>query len=924
MFDPYEKWLGIPKDQRPIDFFLLLDLDPDEADPAAIRKAARKQSDRVSSHQDGPHAQACSRLLKEIEQGRVTLLNPAKRKAYEALLRKNSGRGEPEEENEETGSTRRPGENGKKKGSGKPTRKEKTPQNASRVKLWVALGGAAALLLIGGGLAIYLLTDKKKDNASSPPSVASGPQPDSSPGPSSTARPPQSQPAPKTDPPAPKMDPPAPKNDPPAPKTDPPTPKTDPPAPKTDPPAPKTDPPAPKTDPPAPKPPVPVGLARPAERKPVAKTAKLPVPEQAAQDSAEKAIKEEYKAAYGKSKSEDFLLAAKLLQPGRENRADPAAWFVLLREARDTAVRAGRPRLAVEAIDEIDRWFVIDAFDLKLQALAKITESADDAAARAAIKVALNQFDEAITADNAVVAQRFLDAADAAARKRKPDNNHQLLMKKRHQQLESFAKATKAVASARETLGKMPGDADANRVVGKHLCLFEGRWDEGLPLLAKGGTDLEATTAKQDLTPPADVAAQVAVGDAWWKMSEDRDGRERRWLMERAAAWYELALPKLMGADEARLAERMAKVDAEDSIRNKRLIPGSFYGRDVEDRILLLREGGGTRRSEEAVERGLEWLSRHQANNGRWATDAFHLVNKCSCTERGEKHDIAGAAFGLLPFLGAGETHKRGRHAQTVQRGLAYLLSQQKPDGKFHDNAYENALATLAVCEAYGMTQDGLLKAPAQAAVNFIVKAQDAGGSWGYSAGTKGDTSVSGWQFSALKAGHYAGLSVPAEAFSRFSGFLDQVADPGGLGYGYNVPGAGRATSATGLMCREYLGWGPRHPLMTKGIKQLLLPQNFVAKDKPSFYFLFYANQAMHNAGGEAWETWNPKVRELLIDLQDQGKETPHQKGSWSPIGDDYAKQGGRLMSTSLSLLILEAYYNYIPFNSHGPTVRHD
>ena len=912
MFDPYEKWLGISKDQRPIDFFLLLDIDPDEDDPAVIKKAAKKQAARVSQHEDGPHAQACARLLDEIEKARATLSNPAKRKAYEALLKKNARKDEPEDEEEENDSPRRAKES-KKKGLGKSSGKAKTPEKDSRVKLWVAIGGAAALL-IGVGLAIYFSTGKKNaDNTSSAPADPNGTPPEVAAGPDSGT--PKFQP--KTDPKPPKNEPPKnepPKNEPP--KNEPP--KNEPP--KNEPP--KNEP--PKNEPPPPKPPVVAGLPRPAERKPPAKVVKLPAPDQTAQDNAEKAIKEEYKAAYGKGKNDDLLLAAKLLQPGRENRADPAAWFVLLSEARDAAVRSGRPRLAVEAIDEIDRWFAIDAFDLKLQALAKITESADDTAARALIKVALSQFEEAITADNAVVAQKFLDAADAAARKRKPDNNHALLMKKRQQELESFQTATKAVAASRTTLNNSPADPNANQVVGKHLCLFEGRWDEGLPLLAKGGTEL-ASTAKQDLTPPADVAAQVAMGDAWWKMSEDLDGRERRWLMERAAAWYELAHPKVTGADEARLTERLTKLDAEDSVRNKRLIPGSFYGRDAEDRILLLREGGGTRRSEEAVERGLEWLAKHQAANGRWATDAFHLVSKCACTERGEKHDIAGTAFGLLPFLGAGETHKRGRYAQAVQRGLAYLLSQQKPDGKFHDNAYENALATLAVCEAYGMTADGSLKAQAQAAATFIVKAQDPeSGSWGYSAGTKGDTSVSGWQFSALKAGHYAGLSIPAEAFSKFSGFLDTVADPGGLGYGYNTPGAGRATSATGLLCREYLGWGPRQPTMNKGIKQLLLPQNFVAKDKPSFYFLFYATQAMHNAGSEAWDIWNPKARELLIDLQDQGKDIPHQKGSWSPIGDDYAKQGGRLMTTSLSLLILEAYYNYIPFNSHGPTVRRD
>ena len=54
----------------------------------------------------------------------------------------------------------------------------------------------------------------------------------------------------------------------------------------------------------------------------------------------------------------------------------------------------------------------------------------------------------------------------------------------------------------------------------------------------------------------------------------------------------------------------------------------------------------------------------------------------------------------------------------------------------------------------------------------------------------------------------------------------------------------------------------------------------------------------MHHAGGKSWDTWNDTVRDLLIDLQDQGAENghDHQKGSWSPKGYPYAAEGGRLM----------------------------
>src|SRR5690242_2632937 len=87
MFDPYEKWLGIGKDQRPLTCFLLLGIDPDEEDAGAIEAAAARQAKLVRRHKEGPHADVCARLLKEIQQAKAILLDPDKRAGYEAQLR---------------------------------------------------------------------------------------------------------------------------------------------------------------------------------------------------------------------------------------------------------------------------------------------------------------------------------------------------------------------------------------------------------------------------------------------------------------------------------------------------------------------------------------------------------------------------------------------------------------------------------------------------------------------------------------------------------------------------------------------------------------------------------------------------------------------------------------------------------------------
>jgi WD40 repeat protein len=86
MFDPYHKWLGIPPEHRPPTYYQLLGISPQEQDREVIEEAAIRQTAHVRTYQLGPHAAECTRLLNEIGLARSTLLNPAKRKDYDAGL----------------------------------------------------------------------------------------------------------------------------------------------------------------------------------------------------------------------------------------------------------------------------------------------------------------------------------------------------------------------------------------------------------------------------------------------------------------------------------------------------------------------------------------------------------------------------------------------------------------------------------------------------------------------------------------------------------------------------------------------------------------------------------------------------------------------------------------------------------------------
>ena len=209
------------------------------------------------------------------------------------------------------------------------------------------------------------------------------------------------------------------------------------------------------------------------------------------------------------------------------------------------------------------------------------------------------------------------------------------------------------------------------------------------------------------------------------------------------------------------------------------------------------------------------------------------------------------------------------------------------------------------------------------------------GGGWRYAPRTAGDLSVTGWQVMALKSAQMAGLDLTnkGEALKQADKFLDSVEASNKGGYSY-MPGNPETVvmTAVGMLCREYMGVGPRNPGLVAGVDRLKTVPPGKANN---IYYEYYATQVMHHIGGDAWDFWNEGpggkdshtgIRDTLIAKQCTTKEkglpgaTPplpaslgHEKGSWDPSGAWGADGGGRIMYTSLSLLTLEVYYRHLP-----------
>lgn len=94
-FDPYHKWLGIaPKDQPP-HYYRLLGIDPFEDDREVIDSAANRVMTYLKELATGDDAAHSQRIMNEVMQARLCLLNARKKAAYDNELREKLSTNQP-------------------------------------------------------------------------------------------------------------------------------------------------------------------------------------------------------------------------------------------------------------------------------------------------------------------------------------------------------------------------------------------------------------------------------------------------------------------------------------------------------------------------------------------------------------------------------------------------------------------------------------------------------------------------------------------------------------------------------------------------------------------------------------------------------------------------------------------------------------
>jgi hypothetical protein len=408
------------------------------------------------------------------------------------------------------------------------------------------------------------------------------------------------------------------------------------------------------------------------------------------------------------------------------------------------------------------------------------------------------------------------------------------------------------------------------------------------------------------------------------------------------------------GREEAVASSEMGSTGAFMAIGAGGGSAGMFGSRNGGGKRRALAKGGGSRASESAVDAALRWFKRHQSPNGMWDVEKYPV----NCTEApkcepgsagdsgGSDANVAMTGYAVLCFLGAGYDHKTpNKYKTTVQKGLEYLRSVQKPDGLLGNRNYEHAVATMALAEAYAMTNDPDLKTPAQNGLKTVLarqskdaKAADAqysGLGWDYvePKPERNDSSVSGWNVMALKSGLAGGLNVgngmegakkwlerawkaankdwaklsdPYTATSSFPYTWDATSDQVQI----DAPGSENHDMApVGALCAVFLGHHAGD-IMLESLCNHIMKYQFPAAYPCNTYYMYYNTLAVFQAGGDRWTKWNNTVRDMLVNAQRKGEGCFD--GSWNWEGTKFhGSAHGRILSTVYCCLCLEVYYRY-------------
>lgn len=311
-----------------------------------------------------------------------------------------------------------------------------------------------------------------------------------------------------------------------------------------------------------------------------------------------------------------------------------------------------------------------------------------------------------------------------------------------------------------------------------------------------------------------------------------------------------------------------------------------------------------------AVDRSIAWLAKAQNEDGTFGRGNARNVAETS---------TAVTSLALLAFMASGEIPGQGPYGETINRGIVCVLAQQNSSGLIsaghigNYRMYDHGIATIMLCEAYGVADEKLrpkIRDAISNSVKVILDAQqmqkslENQGGWRYMPNSRdSDISVSGWQLMALRGAANIGMAVPKSAIEDGVAYIRRRAVPNG-GFSYtNRDNPNQARTGTGILSLELLGQHLSPESVAGGEYLMRNPLQF--RNEAFYYAAYYVSQAANQLGGKYWTTIYYPLRDNLLERQ-------RQDGSWAQ-GNGLDAGGGETYATAMATLALCVPFRVLP-----------
>jgi hypothetical protein len=350
-------------------------------------------------------------------------------------------------------------------------------------------------------------------------------------------------------------------------------------------------------------------------------------------------------------------------------------------------------------------------------------------------------------------------------------------------------------------------------------------------------------------------------------------------------------------------------------VKSPVIFKGIIQGRGPGAREGALKKYGAPHGSDKAVIRALRWLKINQLYDGSWSETKF--------PEGKGSFKPAMTGLALLTYLAHGETPASEEFGETIQKGLQWLINNQKNNGRFNfadGNDYSLPIATYALSEAFTMTKIPTIKDAAEKSIQIIIAGQNPNGAFNYNCFPGGmgrnDTSYSGWCIQALKAAKLAKLEVnnlDLALEKAIQGIKANYANKNGYsGFGYANPDV-HSLTGVGILSLQLLG-ASNHKEAKNSLPYLMQVQTkkWDTVTWVDLYHWYYNIQAAFHEGGNLWKKWNSEFLPLIAKNQVILKnkyEDNKDIGYWSSSDSSH----GLVYDTTMATLMLEVYYRYLP-----------